>query len=148
MKPPTLEEATGRGLIVKDGICTFSNGTAWDCWADGNCYECRHYDIDGTAGEMCAFEGAALLGMVSPDLARMFGWTEDAEYPGEFDEPETCRFFRQRRDENDDTPEPPEDSPDPAQLVLLADPTEDAMHIVNAPVPVAALAAMEATRAE
>jgi hypothetical protein len=56
-------------------------------------------------------------------LARWFGWTESPDYPGSFDYPSVCPL-RKSPDDNDDRPAPP--PPDPAQLVLLADPTEDA----------------------
>lgn len=136
--PPTLEQAQKRGLLVdeKRGIHTFSNGTDWECWASGNCYECWHWDED-CAGGRCGFEGAAVIGLVSPELARMFGWIqkpEYADYVGKsdppdshrhgWDKPDQCAFFRSKTDDNgDDNPPPPE--PDPLQLVLLADPTED-----------------------
>jgi hypothetical protein len=124
-----MAQAEKRGLIVKDGIHTFSNGTEWECWASGNCFDCWHYD----AKEMgaCAFEGAALMSAVSPDLARFFGWTQDAKWdtPDDhrhgWDSPDQCACFRERTDDDgNDNPPPPE--PDPTQLVLLADPTEDA----------------------
>jgi hypothetical protein len=143
--PPTLEQAITRGLTVdeKHGIYTFSNGTDWECWASGNCFACWHWDED-CAGRRCAFEGAALLSMVSPELARMFGWTRNeagaAEWCKErnepddlrqwWDEPNQCAFFRSRTDDHGgDNPPPPE--PDPLQLVLLADPTEDIGQVVT-----------------
>lgn len=135
--PLTFNQAAERGLLVKEkGVHTFSNGTAWDCWADSNCYECWHWDPD-TAGAKCAFESAAFLDMVTPDLARLFGWIQNpeyADYVGEYDPPgshrhgwdapDTCAFFRAKSDDDGkDNPPPPE--PDPCQLVLIADPTED-----------------------
>jgi hypothetical protein len=137
-KPPTLIDAEERGLLADDekGIHTFSNGTEHELWADVNCWECRFYSED-QAGEHCAFEGAALLGSVSPELARLFGWIESAEYPGEFDAPESCAFFRERQDDDgNDIPVPPD--PDPRQLVLIADPREDAA-MVRQPVQVPVL---------
>jgi hypothetical protein len=71
-----------------------------------------------------------LLGSVSPDLARLFGWIEDAEYPGEFEAPESCAFFRAKQDDDgNDIPVPPD--PDPSQFVLFADPREDAAMLVS-----------------
>lgn len=138
MIPPIgIVEAEERGLLVflpEKGIHTFSNGDHWDSWASGNCFRCRFY-APNCAGEDCAFEGAALLGSVSPELARMFGWTESAKYPGSFREPEQCPFFKERKD-SDDTPTPPPPDPDPAQFVLIADPTEDAAGIREAPAPI------------
>lgn len=137
-RPPTIPEAESRGLLAKSGagIHTFSNGSSWDYWADANCFECWFWEPDGTAGELCAFEGAALLGMASPDLARMFGWAQHtAEYGERFGwrPPAQCAFFRSRkRDDGEDNPPPPD--PDPTQLVLLADPTEDAAIVTNAAV--------------
>ena len=137
MKPPNAEQAAARGLFALDGegVHTFSNGTDWECWASGNCLSCRYYDLDGQAGEFCGFEYAAMLHFVSPDLARLFGWTQDqkyADYRGVSDvvsgrhgwnSPDRCAFFAPRTDDNGyDIPIPPD--PDPAQLVLLADPTE------------------------
>jgi hypothetical protein len=129
-KPPTIVEAERRGLLVKypSGVHTFSNGDEWRSWADVNCDRCRFYDAD-RAGASCAFEAAAFLHTASPELARLFGWSEDAEYPGEFDAPESCAFFREKQDDDgNDIPVPPD--PDPAQLVLIADPTEDAARLV------------------
>lgn len=134
-RPPTLDQARKRGLLAaeKHGIHTFSNGTAWDCWASGNCLDCWYWDPD-QAGALCAFEAAAFLGIVSPELAQLFGWIRNAEnaQDGErfgWDAPDECRFFRSRTDDNgDDNPPPPD--PDPLQLVLLADPTEDVALLV------------------
>lgn len=138
MRPPNGEEAVTRGLFAEDGngIHTFSNGTMWEMWAEPNCLSCRFYEMDGNAGEFCAFEGLATLGAVTPDLARLFGWTQNPEYadyrgPDDtadhrhgWQAPDSCRFFRERTDDEDGgrshgTPT------DPAQLVLIADPTED-----------------------
>lgn len=128
--PLTMAQAEARGLLVPErGIYTFSNGSEWDSWASGNCFACRYYDED-TAGRDCAFDSAAFLGMVSPDLARLFGWIQEAEWdrPDDhrdgWDAPQTCACFRAKRDDdNTDPPPPPE--PDPRQLVLIADPSED-----------------------
>lgn len=127
--PITLPEARKRGLLTdeKHGIHTFSNGTSWHMWADGNCYECRHYDPD-QAGALCAFEAAAFLHIASPDLARMFGWAQHTEQYGPLSgwrAPEQCACFR-RRTNDDGEDNPPAPDPDPCQLVLIADPTEDA----------------------
>jgi len=129
-KPITLPEARDRRLLAKhhtQGIHTFSNGTAWDCWAAGNCWApCRHYDEE-TAGLTCAFEAAAFMHIVTPDLARVFGWTrhegntQDGERFG-WKPPEQCPFFREKGDDSDDSAAAPD--PDPLQLVLIADPTE------------------------
>lgn len=136
--PPTMAQAETRGLLVPEkGIHTFSNGSDWDCWASGNCFECWHYDAERALDESCAFEAAAQMEMVTPELARLFGWIQNPEYadyvgPSDppkshrhgWDAPETCAFFRAKTDdEGHDNPPPPE--PDPLQLVLLADPTED-----------------------
>lgn len=138
MKPPTYIEAAERGLLAHDDtdIHTFSNGTQWDCWADSNCYACRWWDKD-KAGADCAFECASFLGVVSPALALLFGWTQNPEYatyqgkddpvPGRhgWSPPDSCRFFRDREDDTDEdgTLRPPPFT-DPAQLILIADPTE------------------------
>lgn len=136
-RPPTMAEALDRKLIalndkgvIGDGIHTFSNGTEWELWADGNCLTCRFYELEGNAGEFCAFEGAAPLDGISPDLARLFGWLYSAENEAKygiksaFDSPETCRFHRDRTDDQDGGRS--QDAPhDPAQLVLIADPTDD-----------------------
>lgn len=142
-KPPTMLQAEERGLVGKpftvharaQGIHTFSNGSEWDGWASGNCFECWYYDVE-CAGALCAFEAASFLHMVTPDLARLFGWTQRTEEYGPasgWEPPQTCPFFRARADDDgDDNPPPP--PPDPAQLVLIADPTEDAALITDAPV--------------
>jgi hypothetical protein len=134
-KPITIEEAEERHLLTDDkkkAVHTFSNGSEADCWLSNNCYECWFYPPEGPAGDLCAFEAAAFIGMVTPELARMFGWIQDMKYdkPDDhrfsWDPPEQCPFFQQRPDKGDDgdTPPPPPD-PDPDQIVLIVDPTED-----------------------
>lgn len=140
-RPPTMQEAQERGLVVdeKHGIHTFSNGTEWEGWAEGMCLSCWYWDPD-CAGGSCAFEGAALLHGVSPELARLFGFEQkNAEYgprDGWRIAEQDCRFFKQRPEKGDDgeTPPPPPD-PDPRQIVLFADPSEDAAMLTarNAP---------------
>ena len=126
MNPPTFDEATARGLIVEKGIDTFSNGSEWECWADSNCLACQHYDMERIG--LCAFEGAALMQSVSPALALLFGWTEHAEYLGSYQPPQSCRFFADG-DSDEDGPRRRATPIDPRQLVLLADPNEDAAMI-------------------
>lgn len=136
-----MPEAAQRGLLAKHptGVHTFSNGDEWYSWADVNCDRCRFYDKD-TGGALCAFEGAAMLSMVSPELARMFGWIESAEYPGEFDAPQECAFLRRNDDRDDDGDRKPrQPTPDPRQLVLIADPTEIIAGVEPEPVEVPAL---------
>lgn len=120
-KPPTMVEATERGLVAEDGkgVHTFSNGTGWECWASGNCYRCKWYDAERVGD--CAFEGYAFLDMVSPAMALLFGWTRDEKFPECFNEPDSCRFFSDKDDDGNRDPQP---DPDPLQLVLIADPTE------------------------
>ena len=132
--PPTMDEARKRGLLITNGKAahTFSHGTEWDLWADRNCYACAHYNESKMGA--CALEGAALLHLASPALLELFGWTRDAQYPESFDYPEVCGFFRQR-DTDEGTQSPPP-FVDPSQMVLLADPTEDAAYITNAPIEV------------
>jgi hypothetical protein len=114
--PPTFDEAAERGLLTEQGIGTFSNGSEWDGWSSGNCDECRWFDPD-VAGKYCAFESAAFLGMVTPELATMFGWILNEQY-GEFDAPEQCAFFRDKDSDDDDRPSV---APiDPAQFTFLA----------------------------
>lgn len=134
--PPTLEKATR--MLAKPGedIHTFCNGSHWEGWASHNCFECRWYDWDA-AGASCAFEGAALLGVVSPELAEMFGWVQKATQYGPRDgweEPEQCAFFREKPDSDEDDRERPTE-PDPDQIVLIADPTEDIARVADAPIP-------------
>jgi hypothetical protein len=139
-RPPTLPEAIERRLTVlnEQAIHTFSNGTAWDCWADSNCYECWHWDAE-TAGAACAFEAASFLHIASPDLARMFGWVQRTEQYGPqsgWQPPDQCAYFRpKRRDDGEENPPPPD--PDPRQLVLIADPTEVIAGLVPEPVEIA-----------
>lgn len=145
-RPPDWDDAAGRGLLAKEkeDIHTFSNGTEWECWASGNCFQCLWYDIEKPFGEGCAFESAAFLGQVSPALAILFGWKQNpkyADYQGTSDavkgrhgwqKPDTCAFFTPRKDNNgEDRAIPPE--PDPLQLVLIADPTEVIAGIQPAP---------------
>jgi hypothetical protein len=133
-KPPTVAEASEQGLLADGaGITTFSNGSEWESWAAHNCETCRHYGRESSGA--CAFESAAFFGAVSPALAVLFGWTEHPKYPGSYQAPETCAFHR----EDDDDDRPPAEPTDPRQLVLLADPTEDAAIITNADAPAFAL---------
>ncbi len=140
-KPITLNEADERLLTTVDksvAIHTFSNGSERDGWASGNCHACKFYDPD-VMGAKCAFEGASFLGMVTPELAELFGWEQDPKWDEPTDHrhgwnyPKACPFFRDRKDDSDNEgPRAPD--PDPNQLVLLADPTEDAARILNAPI--------------
>ena len=149
-KPPTMAEAHARGLVAQPftkgarqgGIHTFSNGTEWDLWAEPNCFSCRYWDKD-TAGALCAFEAAAFLDMVTPELASLFGWIQrETKYGPQsgWDAPESCRFFADRED-SDGNDIPPAPEPDPRQFVLFGDPTEDAAIFafgpVDVPVPLA-----------
>lgn len=128
-KPLTVAEAKAQNLLAEKGIYTFSNGSEWEGWAEGNCMECRWYDWDAMGA--CAFEASVMFRAVSPALAVLFGWTEREHSPGWYDAPEQCAFFAQQRGDDDDTP--PNTTPaDPRQLVLLADPTEDAAIITHA----------------
>lgn len=123
-RPPTLEEAAGRGLLAEHGkgVHTFSNGSEWDSWASPNCHACKYWNKD-VAGDDCAFEAAAFLQIASPELARMFGWLEEADYG--WRAPQQCSYFAAKSDgDDDDRPAPP--PVDPTQLVLIADPSEDA----------------------
>jgi hypothetical protein len=127
---PTLVDAQKRGLLAAEGdaVHTFSNHTSWECWASGNCFECRRWDHE-EAGKYCAFEYAAFMNMVSPALAEMFGWVNDPKYgPKSYTEPNQCRFFLRRDGDDNDPPPPP---PDPNQLVLIADPTEDSAMLTH-----------------
>ena len=132
-KPIDLDDAYEMDLVTepRKGVHTFSNGSEWDSWSTNNCSRCKFYDRD-MMGAQCAFEGAAFMHIASPDLVRMFGWTEDAEFPGHFNRPETCSFFKDKDDRDEDRPPAP--PVDPRQLVLIADPTEDAAIITAAPV--------------
>jgi hypothetical protein len=132
MKPIGLDDAYERGLVTElgKGVLTFSNGSEWDSWSTKNCARCKFFD-PGAMGALCAFEAAAFMHIASPELVRMFGWIEDAEHPGEFDKPETCAFFKDKDDRDEDRPSSP--PTDPRQLVLIADPTEDAALITGAP---------------
>lgn len=126
-RPPTMDEAEKRGLLELDrakAAHTFSNGEEGYGWMDNNCHGCAFFDKECMGG-LCAFEGAAQMHCASADLLRLFGWTESTEYPGSFHAPETCAFFREREkgDNGEDIPLPP--PPDPTQLILIADPTED-----------------------
>ena len=110
--PPTLEQVTLAPL--GDGIHTFSNGTEAEGWMSGNCFGCHFYDLEGVLGEHCAFEGAALLGGVTPELATQFGWTQNPAYTGPhgWHPPARCPYFADR---GQPKPEPV----DPRQLPLL-----------------------------
>lgn len=117
-KPPTLDEAIDRGLAAENGVHTFSNGTEYEGWADRNCFECQHYDPDEMGA--CAFESAAFIDFVTPELARLFGWVQDPKYDEPNDHrhgwssPEKCAFFR-------DKDLPPIPFNDPDQLTIAAE---------------------------
>jgi hypothetical protein len=147
-KPPTLTECYRRNIVADDkhGVHTFSNGTDWECWASGNCLSCRFYDLDGSAGEHCGFEAAAMLHVVTPAMAVLFGWTQNPKYaayqgahdpvPGRhgWHAPDSCPFFLRRLDD-DGNERPMPVAPDPLQLVLIADPTEPIAGIAPADIP-------------
>lgn len=147
-RPITLHDAEVRGLLRADGagIYTFSNGTEWEIWAEGNCFECMYWDYDGPAGKYCAFEAASMLHIATPELAEMFGWLQNPKYAnyraphdkGErccgWASPDQCACFKQRERDDDGNDLPPPPPPDPLQLVLIADPTEDAAALIDAPV--------------
>ena len=121
-RPPTIYDVE----LAKDGenVHTFSNGTQLEYWAGGNCWSCRFYDLDGAAGALCAFEGAALMGAVTPDLARLFGWVQRTTEHGPrfgWDAPETCRFWRDKTDDNGETVDPTQPDICPETLSLFAD---------------------------
>jgi len=123
-----------------EGLHTFSNATEGLGWMEHNCFRCWHYEHEEPAGELCTFEMAAMVSLVSAPMMRHFGWVEDAEYPDCYEPPDTCAQLSPRPERNDDdndgpAPERPT-PPDPRQLVLIADPTEDAAQIVHAPEPV------------
>lgn len=136
MKPPNMADAIKRGLVTEpgEGIHTFSNGSHWEGWASGNCLECKYYELDGEAGEFCAFESAAMLGIVSPALALLFGWKQTTtEYGPRFawDEPPQCRFFASN--DSDDGDHKPRPKPIcPSTLSLFAD--QRTTHDIAAPV--------------
>jgi hypothetical protein len=121
-KPPALHEIA----LAKDGenIHTFSNGTEWEMWAHNNCLTCRWYELDGAAGEYCGFEGAALLGAVTPEVASLFGWTQSSTEWGPYhgwDAPESCRFHRDKEDDNGEPVDPRVPDICPETLSLFAD---------------------------
>jgi hypothetical protein len=133
----TMAAAAKLGLLAEfeKGIHTFSNGSEWDSWASQNCYRCQHYIAEpDKPDEGCALEFSAMLQQVSPELARWFGWVESERYAGSFHYPRRCPHFRLKDDRDEDREFSPAPDPDPAQLVLIADPTEDAALIQNAPV--------------
>jgi len=99
-------------------IHTFSNGTEWECWASGNCLTCRWWD-EHACGALCAFEGAAFLHFVTPDLARMFGWTHARTEYGPlsgWEAPYRCAFHWQRRDDDDYSEDPVPTCPETLNL--------------------------------
>jgi len=106
-KPPAMVDV----VLAKEceGVHTFSNGTDWDLWAEQNCFTCRWYDLEGVVGEFCAFEGAALLHMVTPELAALFGWQQTTpEYGLRFawKAPRTCAFWTDKTDDNGEMVDP------------------------------------------
>lgn len=141
--PPTVKQGYARKLIAEPGIHTFPNGSSWEDWADANCYRCRHWNDDGVG--RCAFEYAAFVGQASPALAQLFGWTQDPKWDRADDHtigwsaPDSCAFFLNRDERGGDRPRRTKPQ-NPRQLVLIADPTEDAAILTNAPVPVEVMA--------
>lgn len=143
MRPPNYAEAQKRGLLATDkeqAIHTFSNGTEGHGWMEDQCCVCAYWPPEGPAGEYCALECAMMLGQVSPELVQLFGFKQrETKYgprSGWDMSSQTCGFFKEKPDSDDGEWTPPPPPPDPNQLVLLADPTEDAVTIQNAPVQV------------
>ncbi len=122
MTPPNIYAVT---LAAEgEGIHTFSNGTAWEMWAHGNCFSCRYFDAEGACGEYCALEGAAILGLVTPELAKLFGWTQTTTQYGPrygWEPPQTCRFWRDKTDDDGNPADPRVPDLCPETLSLFAD---------------------------
>lgn len=78
----------------------------------------------GSGGDRAARQGDYANGCDILVRSLAFG-TDDPDYPTEWvridDEP-TCTAFLE---DGGDEPDPPAPEPDPSQLVLIADPTED-----------------------
>lgn len=109
-RPPTLPD-----LVRSPLLSDFGNGvdlTITDCGAHTDCWDCQFYDVgpEADGGEHCAMEAAAIIGIVTPELARLFGWIERES--GWFGAPARCPWFAAK-----DAPAVPFD--DPAQLDML-----------------------------
>lgn len=96
-----------------------SNGSEGDCFHAEYCDRCEHDRAfrEGTDPAGCEIHCRAL-----------FLDTKHEDYPREWcydaaDNP-VCTAFKEQDDNEGDAPKP--EPPDPAQLVLIADPTEDA----------------------
>lgn len=116
-QPPAIDDVV---LPEGRGIHTFSNGSEWDSWASGNCHRCRWFNAE-IAGKDCAFECAAFIHKVSPDLALQFGWTQRTTEYGPLSgwrAPEECAFFRDVDDNSDGESSPPP-FVDPSQFTFL-----------------------------
>lgn len=124
MRPPTLPDLHGSPLLTEYGKGPDFSIT--DCGAHNDCWECQFFELgeDAEGGEFCAFEAAALIGNASPELLRLFGWTESETQAGWFDAPDRCPWFA-------DKTAPPVPFYDPRQITLplsgvVAPPSEPA----------------------
>lgn len=112
------------------GVIPFSNGSEYFDWRARNCDRCV---LDGYRRDRkpCAMEEAlsmgTILGTIPVAMAERVGATVRGDY---CDMPVQCRYFRDE-DAHDVPPDVPD--PDPAQLVLLADPTEPFANLNPAP---------------
>lgn len=116
----------------------FSNGSEADCWEARNCDRCA---LNGyrRGKEPCELEEAISMGRITGTIPSVIAAEYGAEirvgkYGGFCDLPAQCPKFIERNDDDDrdDNPEPPQPRPvvhDPRQLVLIADPTEDAARL-------------------
>jgi hypothetical protein len=112
MPPPDPMEST-----------LFPNGSSYEAWKDDNCEGCKWYSPEtNVADAPCAFDAAMVCAMfsdgrVSQTLVDRFIIASGTCYLG------ACRF-RTPEDDNDGERERRSPPHDPAQLVLIADPTE------------------------
>lgn len=92
MRPPTLLDLIGSPLLRQDATDCIPSGDPLACM---ECWDCQYWDSE-EAGTHCAMEAAVMIGNATPELARLFGWSEDEQQRGFWYGPDRCPWFRDK----------------------------------------------------
>lgn len=97
-RPPTLLDLIGSPLLAADATRNHLYLQMTDGAVHVDCFDCQFYGIgdDAEGGEFCAFEAAGMIGSATPELCRLFGWTNDRTQPDCWYPPRRCPWFVDR----------------------------------------------------